>query len=101
MSADPTLGVHSRTTSMNEREDTIVSERDDDHRPHPVHALARNYEWLHTGLGLVGNLAFLVGSVFFLSESLKIAGTWLFIVGAAGMLIGSIGRAIVNAHSDD
>lgn len=64
----------------------------------PIRAVARNYEWVHTGLGLVGNLAFLVGSVFFLDESLKSAGVWLFIVGAAGMLIGSIGRAIVDVH---
>lgn len=65
---------------------------------HPVRAVARNYEGVHTGLGLAGNLAFLVGSVFFLLESLKTAGVWLFIVGAAGMLIGSIGRAIIDVH---
>lgn len=56
----------------------------------------RNYEWIHTSLGLVGNTAFLVGSVFFLWESLRRAGTWLFIVGAFGMLVGSLGRAIVD-----
>lgn len=55
-----------------------------------------NYEWIHTGLGLIGNLAFLVGSVLFLWESTEQTGVWLFIFGAAGMLIGSVGRAIVD-----
>ncbi|HEX5678265.1 MAG TPA: YrhK family protein [Alcanivorax sp.] len=38
----------------------------------------------------------MVGSVFFLWESLKPAGVWLFIIGSAGMLLGSIGAAIVS-----
>jgi hypothetical protein len=76
-----------------------------DQNRHPIaySALRRfvsNYEWIHTGLGLMGNLAFLVGSILFLSESTKHIGTWLFIVGASGMLIGSIGRAIVDAAED-
>lgn len=76
------------------------SELDDARHPIAYAALRRfvtNYEWIHTGLGLIGNMAFLIGSIFFLSESLKRAGTWLFIVGALGMLLGSIGRAIVDA----
>ena len=100
MSSDQAQRVRRQPATIDER-NTTVSDRHDDHRPHPICALARNYEWLHTGLGLIGNLAFLVGSLFFLRESLMTAGTWLFIVGAAGMLIGSIGRAIVDVHSDD
>lgn len=76
-----------------------------DENPHPIaySALQRfvsNYEWIHTGLGLVGNLAFLIGSILFLWESTQLAGTWLFIVGASGMLLGSIGRAIVDTADD-
>ena len=44
---------------------------------------------------VLGNGAFLVGSIFFLWESLKPAGIWLFIIGAAGMFVGSIGDAIL------
>ncbi len=34
--------------------------------------------------------------MFFLWESWQRAGTWLFIIGSVGMLIGSIGSAIVT-----
>lgn len=65
-------------------------------RRHPLRLLAHEYKWIHTGLGLLGNLTFVVGSVMFLYESTKHAGTWLFIVGSTGMLIGSIGDAFVE-----
>lgn len=54
------------------------------------------FPWLHMGLGILGNTAFLVGSVFFLYESLKTAGIWLFVVGSAGMLIGALGQLLVT-----
>lgn len=82
-------------------DDVHAGEHRSVHRPHPIMAVVDNYEWLHTSLGLAGNLAFLVGSVFFLDEDLKTAGVWLFIVGAAGMLLGSIGRAIADVYSDE
>lgn len=62
----------------------------------PLATLLRDYPWVHLGLGLIGNASFFVGSVFFLYESLKTAGIWLFIVGSAGMLIGSLGSATVK-----
>lgn len=55
--------------------------------------LVERYAWVHTGLGLLGNICFVVGSVFFLFPSLKHAGTWLFIIGSSGMLLGSLGNA--------
>jgi hypothetical protein len=61
-----------------------------------VEEFVQDYEWVHTILGIVGNVSFFVGSVFFLVESLKTAGVWLFIIGSFGMMIGSIGRVIVN-----
>lgn len=64
------------------------------------HALLRafihEYQWVHIVLGLFGNTSFVVGSVFFLYASLKLPAIWLFIVGSAGMLIGSIGNAVVT-----
>ncbi|MEQ3725681.1 YrhK family protein [Alcanivorax sp.] len=59
-------------------------------------ALIHQYQWFHVTLGLIGNGTFVVGSVFFLWESWQRAGTWLFIIGSVGMLIGSIGSAIVT-----
>ena len=58
--------------------------------------LAERLYWLHTTLGLVGNVSFVIGSVFFLFESLKTAGVWLFVVGSVGMLLGSIGQKVVQ-----
>lgn len=55
----------------------------------------REYEWIHWGLGLLGNLTFFVGSILFLSDDTESIGVWLFIIGSAGMLIGSLGRYIV------
>ncbi|KZY34630.1 hypothetical protein A3754_03875 [Alcanivorax sp. HI0083] len=59
-------------------------------------ALVHQYQWFHVTLGLIGNGTFVIGSVFFLWESWQRAGTWLFIIGSVGMLIGSIGSAIVT-----
>ena len=53
-------------------------------------------EWFHTLLGILGNVAFVVGSIFFLFESLKTAGVWLFIIGSTGMLVGSLGQIVVR-----
>lgn len=58
--------------------------------------LLREYEWIHRGLGILGHFCFFVGSVFFLWESLKVAGIWLFIVGAGGMLLDRVCSLIVH-----
>lgn len=59
-------------------------------------AWLEEFHWIHTSLGLVGNVCFFVGSVFFLWEATKLAGVWLFIVGSLGMLLGSIGDKVVQ-----
>ncbi len=68
-------------------------------RAHSTWALTRafvhQYQWFHLAMGLLGNSTFVVGSVFFLWEAWKPAGVWLFIIGSTGMLLGSIGAAIV------
>lgn len=54
-----------------------------------------DFRAVHVALGLIGNLSFVVGSVFFFYDNLKVPAIWLFIVGSTGMLIGSIGNAFV------
>lgn len=66
--------------------------------PHlvPLRRIAKHYPWIHTGLGLVGNTTFFVGSIFFLFAGLREAGTWLFIAGSLGMLIDTVGEALLR-----
>lgn len=65
-----------------------------------VIGFVEEFHWIHTSLGLIGNGSFFLGSVFFLWESTKAAGVWLFIVGALGMMMGSIGDAIAKIEGD-
>ncbi|MGF1450960.1 MAG: YrhK family protein [Opitutales bacterium] len=64
----------------------------------PLKVLVRQYSWVHLGIGLVGNIAFFVGSIFFLPrfEHIQVWGTWLFIVGAFLMAVGSVGRLLLS-----
>lgn len=48
--------------------------------------------WIHLGVGAVGNLAFVVGSLMFLSPEWTRTGTWLFVVASWGMLVGVLGE---------
>lgn len=66
-----------------------------------LQTLFQEYEWVHLSLGLLGNVLFFVGSVFFLYESLKRLGIYAFIVGSFLMLVGSIGQAVVRYESND
>jgi len=69
----------------------------------PLKTIVRKFGWIHEGLGLLGNLAFFIGSIFFLPalEPLKTYGVWLFLGGAFGMLIGAAGRLLVDIYTDD
>ncbi len=60
--------------------------------------LFHDYEWVHTILGIIGNTSFLVGSILFFWKQTKETGVWLFVFGASGMLIASIGTALVKAY---
>lgn len=62
----------------------------------PIRTFLREFEWIHTGVGILGNLSFAVGSVLFLSEATMRVGVWFFIVGSFGMLIGSVGAALLK-----
>jgi hypothetical protein len=50
------------------------------------------YEWLHIGNDTLIGLAFLIGSLMFLSPATEAAGVWLFVLGSAQMLVGPIIR---------
>ena len=64
----------------------------------PIRLIVEDYGWIHRGIGLFGNLAFLVGSVLFLPsyEQWKTTGVWLFMIGAAAMFVGALGQFLVN-----
>jgi predicted permease len=55
-----------------------------------------DFPLLHLGLGLVGNISFVAGSIMFFYDSLKMPAIWLFTIGSSGMLIGSLGQLFVK-----
>jgi hypothetical protein len=63
-----------------------------------VALLVQDYGWIHRGLGLLGNLAFVAGSVLFLPRfsAQQTLGVWLFIVGSSLMLVGGAGEFAVR-----
>lgn len=69
----------------------------------PLKMFVRDYGWVHLSIGLVGNVAFFIGSILFLPrfEPLKTVGVWLFIVGAGLMMIGAFGRLVVDLIEDE
>lgn len=58
------------------------------------------YPAVHLGVGIFGNVAFFVGSILFLSEATKRIGVYCFIFGSLGMLLGSVGQALVRHERD-
>lgn len=64
--------------------------------PRMLHVLVCDFSWIHIGLGLIGNFAFVVGSCLFFSAATKNLALWLFVIGSSGMLLGSIGSALVK-----
>ena len=72
-----------------------------------IRTLVQEFGWIHTGIGLIGNTTFFLGSVLFLPTFKKweevgmewqTVGVWLFIVGAFFMLIGSLGNFLVKVY---
>ena len=65
---------------------------------HPLRVVIQDYSWIHTAIGLFGNLTFFVGSILFFErfEDYKDIGVWLFVIGSFLMLIGSVGNFFVN-----
>ncbi len=63
-----------------------------------VRLIVDDYGWVHTSLGLLGNVLFFLGSIFFLPvlEPYKTAGAWLFIAGSFLMMVGAAGSVAVK-----
>jgi len=68
-----------------------------------IRILVQDYGWIHLSLGLIGNFSFFIGSVFFLPqfEQYRLAGVWLFVAGSFLMLIGSLGRLLVDVLEEE
>lgn len=62
----------------------------------PVSRMVRDFPWVHLGIGLFGNAAFVVGSVLFFFKSTQTLAIWVFVVASAGMLVGSLGQLLVR-----
>ncbi|TDW28798.1 YrhK family protein [Cryobacterium psychrophilum] len=61
-----------------------------------IRTLVQDYEHIHTAVGIIGNLLFVVGSVLFYKafEQYYTLAVSLFVVGSAFMLIGSLGNGL-------
>jgi len=70
---------------------------------HLAKRTVQDYGWIHLSLGLMGNCAFFVGSILFLPvlHSYKVIGVWLFIVGSFLMMVGALGRLLVDLWKDE
>ncbi|KHK91084.1 YrhK family protein [Novosphingobium malaysiense] len=64
--------------------------------PHPIRTLVNDFRWIHLAVGLSGNTLFFLGSILFLPafEPWKTLAVWMFIVGSALMLFGSLGELL-------
>lgn len=66
-----------------------------------AYRVTERLHWVHAGIGMVGNVLFLAGSVLFLWESTQLLGTWLFIVASFGLMLGSIGDKLLLGSVSD
>jgi hypothetical protein len=61
-----------------------------------VQAFVDRFPRLHLHVAVAGNAVVPVGSVLFPSSSTRSLGTWLFIVGQVGVLLGDLGQVFVR-----
>lgn len=59
-----------------------------------LNSFLHSFPWIHIGIGLAGNAAFVIGSVMFLLNASN-AGVF-FVLGSLGMLLGSAGNLFVQ-----
>ena len=55
-----------------------------------------DYEYIHTTLGICGNVAFVAGSILFFERFAPwhTLAVWLFVVGSSLMLVGALGSGL-------
>jgi uncharacterized membrane protein len=58
--------------------------------------LVQEYEHIHTTVGILGNVLFVVGSVLFFKEfdHYYTLAVWMFVIGSFCMLIGALGSGL-------
>lgn len=61
-----------------------------------VSRIARDFPWVHLGIGLFGNAAFVAGSILFFFKSVQTLAIWVFVIASAGMFVGSLGQLLVR-----
>ena len=61
-----------------------------------IHRLVHDYEVVHTALGILGNLLFVIGSVLFFEtfKNLHTLAVALFVAGSLLMLVGALGAGL-------
>lgn len=61
-----------------------------------IRTLVQGYEYIHTVVGIIGNLLFVAGSVLFYKvfEPYYTFAVSLFVLGSAFMFIGSLGNGL-------
>jgi len=61
-----------------------------------MRTLVKEYEHIHTTIGIVGNLLFVVGSVLFFKtfDQYYTLAVWMFVLGSVCMLIGAMGSGL-------
>lgn len=62
--------------------------------PKALNSFLHSFPWIHIGIGIAGNAAFVIGSAMFLIDAPQ-AGVF-FVAGSIGMLIGSVGYLFVQ-----
>lgn len=65
--------------------------------------LVHEYQYIHLGLGLVGNLMFVIGSVLFFERFQRwhTVAVWLFVLGSTNMFVGAAGRAAKELYEHE
>ncbi len=62
--------------------------------------LVHDYFYIHLGIGLVGNLLFVVGSILFFKafENWYTTAVWMFVLGSGGSSLGQLFKTIFEAE---
>lgn len=69
----------------------------------PIKTLVQDYGWIHLGIGLLGNVLFVTGSILFLPtfQELQPVPVYIFICGSSLMLVGALGQLLVRIWREE